>query len=139
MNFYLYDKVVIYNGVSTCTYTRSDYSALGLYYYDNRQEVRFKVDYCLLRPGHFVSVCTGADYLQDFGVLVTMLHHNEEIFLAYKRPESTVVEDSPGLFLRRFKVSQAINEDILFLVPANSFLKRKYLYAVDGGYSEVIW
>jgi len=138
MNFYLYDKVVISDGLAAHAYTREEYSSLGLFHYDNREIARFKVDYCVLRPGHFVSVCSGPDYVRDVGVLVTMLHHDEDIFLAYKLPASTICEDNPLLFFRRFKLARALNEDVLYLVPIHCFLKRSYVYPVDGQYYEVI-
>lgn len=138
MNFYLFDKVVISDGFSTHTYTREDYSSLGSYHHDNREDARFKVDFCLLRRGHIVSVCNGAKYAEDIGVLVTVLYCNEDTFLAYKRPVSTSCEDNPLLFFKRFRMTQDFNDNILFVVPVRSFIKRKYVYPVGGHYYELI-
>lgn len=138
MNFYLYNKVVISNGLSAHAYSREDYGSIGQYYYDNRGAARFKVDYCLLRAGHFVSVCRGTECVQDIGSLVTFLTHNEEMFLAYKMPVATICDDNPLLFFRQVKITQALQEDVLYLVPVRSFLKRKYVYPVSGQYYELI-
>lgn len=138
IDFYLYDKVEICTGHASRTYKREDYGSLGLYHYDNRDAARFKVDYCVLRRGHVVSLCIGPEYSQDIGVLVTVLHHDEDIFLAYQRPETTVCENVPLLFFKCFKMTKSLNEKILFLVPVQFFVKRMYVYPSDLHWNELI-
>ena len=137
--FYIYDKVILQveiNGRKTL-YRREDfYQNLGNYTYTNKK--RFKLDYCTLQEGHYIHVLADNGGGPQVGLFHTILWHEGSAYIAYTMPKVTNYEENRHFVSRSLKITNAIDESVIYVVPKESFLQRAYVYNTDDDYSEII-
>ena len=136
--FYAYDKVIAQDEADRYqTYRREEFFLyLGNYKYANSKQL--KLDYCILEPGHYIHVLDEDGGQPQVGLFINILWCEGSAFIAYTRPKITHYDQDPRFFCRSLKISNIMEDSVLYVVPKRSFLQRAYVYNVNEDYSEII-